>query len=805
MNFSSRRIISQSQLNAFELLSKPIWIFKLEERKVWWANQAGKNFGNIFSLEQFIAREANNFEAETGLDLQNYWQQFSHKTIDKTWTFSDRDSSVSLWLTCSFVNISTDKLAILVEGNLDLETKKQIEVLNQTTSIISVYNFDGSVVMQNSAARLCYGNNRAFSEPNIDFFKGKFVNPGIAERAIAYLERGETFNTETEVYTLKNIRWHELRIEPINSFVTQKKLILVTENDITERKQSELALYAEKEFAHLTLNSISDAIVATNIKGKIKYFNSTAEKLSGLKSHEVKGKFLTEVLTFVDEETRQPIIDPVARVLREDRTIHLAPSTVFVSQGTTEYAVDSSISPIKAKNDKIMGLVLVFKDVTSTRKLNRQLSWQATHDYLTKLFNRQEFERRLQTAINTAKQEREHHVFCYMDLDQFKIVNDTCGHLAGDELLRQIATILQQRVRATDTLARLGGDEFGLLLYQCSLLQAEETANTLKQIIRNFRFIWQGKSFNIGVSIGLVIIDEYTTDLAAIFSAADAACYAAKEDGRNCVKIYRLDDNNLAKQRGERRWISRIKQAIAEDRFCLYCQKIVPVEKSSKIEYYEILLRLQDEAERLIPPMAFIPAAERYGLMITIDCWVISTFFAYYDNYCEQHLSKTKKLSQTIFTINISGVSINNPQFLNFIKDEFSRSRFSPQICFEITETSAIANLAKATQFINELKTIGCCFALDDFGRGMSSLYYLKNLPVDYLKIDGSFIKNLDRDRVNYVMIESFNRIGHAMGIKTIVEFVEDSLILTKLEAIGIDYAQGYGISRPQSIDLLML
>ena len=567
--------------------------------------------------------------------------------------------------------------------------------------------------------------------------------------------------------------------------------------EIEDRTRIEQALFEEKELAQVTLESIGDGVITTDARGNVGHLNPVAEQLTGWRTGEVKGRPIAEVFKIVCEIARKPLDNPVERVLQGHRPVGVSDRTVLIARDGSEYPIDDSAAPIRARDGRTIGAVLVFRDVTRSRQLAHQLSWQAAHDELTGLLNRRAFEQKLAGAIASVREKNQHHVLCYLDLDQFKIVNDTCGHIAGDELLRQVTMLLQKRVRTTDTLARLGGDEFGLLLARCSLLEAEKLAEILRKLIHEFRFVWQGNAFALGTSIGLVAIDENTRDLTHILSAADAACYAAKARGRNCFHVYRSNDRELARQRGERQWIVRINQALEENRFCLYAQQIAPVVPNAGENHYEVLLRLLDKKDRLVPPMAFIPAAERYDLMPEIDRWVIATFFSGYQLFLQTH----PNCAPTAYTINLSGASVSNRDFLDFLKEQFAQYPISPHsICFEITETAAIANLSQAIQLIDELKQLGCRFALDDFGSGMSSLTYLKNLPVDYLKIDGSFVKNITQSRIDAAMVESFNRIAHEMGIQTIAEFVENQAILNKLRAIGLDYAQGNGIAKPRPL-----
>lgn len=427
-----------------------------------------------------------------------------------------------------------------------------------------------------------------------------------------------------------------------------------------------------------------------------------------------------------------------------------------------------------------------------------KLSYQATHDALTGLVNRREFERRLEKALQAAHDEGRTHALCYLDLDQFKIVNDTCGHVAGDELLRQLTVLLQSKVRDVDILARLGGDEFGVLLENCPLEQAQIVADLLRQTVKDFHFVWQNKAFVIGVSVGLVSITRDSESLAFVLSCADAACYAAKDLGRNRVHVYRAEDGEMALRQGEMNWVARITHAIEVNRFRLYCQAIMPLAESSKEgAHFEILLRMLGDQGELIPPMAFIPAAERYGLMPSIDRWVVSTAFGlYWKMFPEKEIGQRHTC-----TVNLSGPSLCDDHFLDFIKRQFSLYQVPHEhICFEITETAAISNLARAIEFIGELRAKGCRFSLDDFGSGLSSFTYLKNMQVDYLKIDGSFVRDMVDDPMDAAMVASINQVGHVMGLKTIAECVETDAVLEKLREMGVDFAQGFCIERPRPV-----
>jgi len=494
---------------------------------------------------------------------------------------------------------------------------------------------------------------------------------------------------------------------------------------------------------------------------------------------------------FEDMESRRPFTDfEIKWTSPREKT-----EKIFLINGKPFYDSDGSFRGYRG----------VGRDITAAHALSTQLTYQASHDTLTGLVNRRELERRLQRALESTKKDSAVHALCYLDLDQFKVVNDTCGHVAGDELLRQLAKVLPKCVRHQDTVARLGGDEFGVLLEHCSKEQALRVAEAMRRMVADFIFIWQDKTFNVGVSIGLVSITQATDNFSALLSAADNACYAAKDLGRNRIHVYDETEAGMVRRHGDMQWVTRIHEAIEENRFELAFQPIVSVESFSPgqdngWDHFELLLRMRDKSGKLIAPGAFLPAAERYNLISKLDRWVISTAF----HWLARHPTHLKRVDHC--SINLSGQSFGNKEFLNFVLGIFKNGGMPPEkICFEITETSAISDLAGAIDFIKALREIGCLFSLDDFGSGLSSFGYLKSLPVDFIKIDGLFVKDIVEDPISYSMVKSINDIGHVMGKKTIAEFVENEAVLSKLREIGVDYAQGYGICKPQPLDELQV
>ncbi|HVY06417.1 MAG TPA: EAL domain-containing protein [Burkholderiales bacterium] len=613
---------------------------------------------------------------------------------------------------------------------------------------------------------------------------------------ISHLKNGAIFDVEVRYETKSGeYRWFRARGQSVRDSIGRAVRMSGSITDMTDRRQAAMDLFVEKERALVTLASIADGVITTDTDGWVEYLNPVAEQLTGWTTANAKGLPMQAILRMVDEANRKVAPNPIEMVLREERAIEAASTMLLVRNDGTEIPIMQSAAPIRARTGEISGVVLVLHDVSRERQYVAKLSYQASHDSLTGLINRSEFERRLGLALKSAAQLGRHHGVMYLDLDQFKIVNDTCGHAAGDQLLRQVSSVLQRRLREGDTLGRLGGDEFGVLLENCAPENSQRIAEELRQTVAECHFAWESRSFNVSVSIGLVNIEHGLFTLADVLSAADTACYLAKENGRNRVQLYHAEDSELSIRQGEMEWIGRLQKALEEDRFVLYSQDIAGLDPAHKLhDHCEILIRMLDEKGELVPPMAFIPAAERYNLMPSIDRWVVRNAFAIIARQQAE-----QETGPAVYAINLSGASIGDERFLDYVREQLAHFKVAPQgICFEITETAAIAKLDKATHFINQLKSLGCLFSLDDFGAGMSSFAYLKHLPVDFLKIDGGFVKDMADDPIDRAMVEAINSVGHVMGKQTIAEFVDGERVVRMLREIGVDFAQGYGVAKPR-------
>jgi diguanylate cyclase (GGDEF)-like protein/PAS domain S-box-containing protein len=571
----------------------------------------------------------------------------------------------------------------------------------------------------------------------------------------------------------------------------------------SERLARELRVIEEQAFvaqalSHVTLASIADAVLCTNLANQVTYMNGAAEALTGWSSAEAMEQPIRTVLNVVPEFNVFSITTDIAQILSGEQRTGSATGSLLKRRDGSTVAIHEHGAPIRDSHSEVIGIVFVLRDITQERAFSTQLRHQATHDALTGLANRREFERRLQHALDDRQRNGTDHALLYVDLDQFKVVNDTCGHAAGDQLLCQVSSAVKQRLRSGDMLARLGGDEFGILLAGCVAADAISLAELIRQRISEQRFPWKDKIFAINASIGVLCLADHQTTVDDAMSAADQACYLAKDNGRNRVQLYRPDDQEMRARHGEMQWVERINAALELDRFVLFAQEIRPLAtwNSSKPggepPHLEILVRMLDANGALISPMAFIPAAERYGLMPRVDRWVIAKACRTLAE-CRIHFGEIPTCM-----INLSGASVTDSGIVEFIRARLSQySLPGDRVGFEMTETAAIGNLSRAAELMGQLKELGCPMSLDDFGSGMSSFGYLRNLPVDYLKIDGEFVKDMASDTVDYAVVEAIFHIGKVMGIKTVAESVEDAETLSALKQIGVDFAQGYHLARP--------
>jgi diguanylate cyclase (GGDEF)-like protein/PAS domain S-box-containing protein len=691
-------------------------------------------------------------------------------------------------------------MEIAMQANEDLLRK----IIGALPTAIIIVNYQGQITLVNKQAEKLFGYGRdeliaqsveillpeSLRAQHVNDRKGYTAQPdaramGLGQDLLARRKDGTTFPVE-------------IGLNPV--VTSQGPMTLSAIVDISVRKAMEATLFAEKERILVTLESIGDAVISTDATGHVDYLNPIAEMLTGWSLAQAQECYLEKVFRILDERTRKLLPNPVARCLAKGSTIKWNDHTVLVSRDGHEYAIEDSVAPIRNRNGRLLGAVLVFRDVSEKRRLVKEIAHQAAHDPLTGLVNRREFEYRLKNLLENVHNQSGEHALCYLDLDRFKVVNDTCGHAAGDELLRQVTQLFRSRIRSRDTLGRLGGDEFGVLLENCSVASAQHIAQALRQLIDDYRFVWDGKTFRIGVSIGLAPISKATKDITTVLTAADSACFVAKETGRNRVHVYQAQDEQVTRQLSESHWVHRIQQALDENRFQLYGQRIAAFESSTATGIYcELLLRLIEADGQVVLPGVFISAAERYQLAVQIDCWVVTHAL----HLLSQQPTFVDRLA--VCAINLSGQSVGNQVFYHHVLKEFDKTGVPPaKICFEITETAAVINLSGATCFIEDLKNLGCRFALDDFGNGLSSLSYLKNLAVDFLKIDGVFVRDTVDDPIDLAMVKSINEIGQLMGKQTIAEHVENEAILKQLEGLGIDYVQGYGISRPCPIEDLI-
>ena len=571
-------------------------------------------------------------------------------------------------------------------------------------------------------------------------------------------------------------------------------VILTVARDVSHRKSLEVSLSRSKRQAQYTLESISEGVITTDNDGRIDYMNLAAETLIGTNRDDASGHRIGELFKLVDDADRRPLGDPVDRCLAMRRRVNMGRRAVLVTlDGEHEHSVELTASPVRGPSNSISGTVVVFHDVGELRGLTRKMSYQATHDPLTGLINRREFERRLDEAMDSAHAEEAVHMLFYMDLDRFKAVNDSCGHMAGDNMLREVAALIKDQVRDSDFVGRLGGDEFGALLIGCPIDKARQIATDICNAIADYRFVWKDKIFNIGISVGLVEISHASGTLQDLMSAADSACYMAKQQGRGKVHVYSARDEAVARERGDIQWLRQLQTALHEDSFELAVQPIIAMRGETDTgPAVEVLIRLNDGRGRSTDSAEFLRPAARYQMMPQIDRWVINATLAAISG------GEIKLAGHRSCAINLSGQTLGDEAFLGFVVDALDRSGVAPSaICFEVTETAILSNVQQAQRFIEVLHGIGCEFSLDDFGSGLGSFSSLKHLPIDYLKIDGTYTRNLQTDLVNQEMVSAMIKLARTMEFQIVAEQVEHQEDFDWLRDVGVDFVQGHFIEAP--------
>jgi diguanylate cyclase (GGDEF)-like protein/PAS domain S-box-containing protein len=662
-------------------------------------------------------------------------------------------------------------------------------IIEGAGSAIVKLDLSGKVVFTNHYARDMFGNNIEAALPT-KIVMALQQEPDSLSSQMRLKKQCRTHNGRS-----KMIAWTVRVLHGINDRVVGAVCV---GNDITESARSNQKsrsryseLLPDEALTNTVLDHIYDGVITVGKDGLVEYLNPVAEQMTGWVCHEAKGQPLKDVYHVVDEKTREPRINSVF-----DRQNRQQPrKTLLLRRDGWEFTIEDTSSKIRDENGNVAGAAIIFRDITELQGMERWMLYEATHDTLTGLINRREFDSRLNQALAAARAEGRHYALCYIDIYNFKLINEHHSREAGDELLKQIATLLHSKVRDTDVLARLSNDEFGVLLNNCSMHNAIETANAFRQAIRDHSFEWEGESINVGISIGLVPIHADSGGVGDVMGLADAACYVAKDKGNHRIHVYRSQDVAVKQRHADLNWVQRIRTALDENQFRLFCQNIVPlnVPDAQHMTHHEILLRMLDKNGDIIRPASFIPAAERYSLMPSIDRWVVQNAL----ELLNDRLRRNQQIG--VFAINLSAQSLDDENFLGFVIDQFDKTCIpASHICFEITESTAISNLMSATRFMSILRGMGCRFALDDFGRGFSSYGYLKNLQIDYLKIDGSFVRDLANDPVDHAMVESINQIGHIMGVQTIAEFVETHDALEKLMTLGVDHVQGYQLGKPR-------
>ena len=636
-----------------------------------------------------------------------------------------------------------------------------------------------------------------------------FYPPGAEEKIRAAIDEaiasGKGWDLELPFVTYRKRQLWVRAMGMVEFDGAQPTRLIGAFQDISQRKFAEIALEENRELLRVTLHSIGDAVVTTDAFSLVTWLNPIAEMMTGWIAATAKGKHITEVLSLVNEETSHRVPNPVLMALKENRIVGMAPNTVLIARDGTRYGIEDSAAPIHNAFGRVIGTVMVFHDVTAARLLTREMLHQARHDSLTGLPNRLEFEARLSRLLLHIQHSSESGAVMFIDLDHFKIVNDTCGHYAGDQLLCQLGALIKSCVRSHDTVARLGGDEFGLLLENCSVRNAERIAQKICDASDQFRFIANPEqAFRVGTSIGIVPIEVPWGVPDDVMRAADDSCYMAKESGRNRFHTWQSQDQAMRARIGESLLGARIEKALDERSFELYAQRIEAiapaVDAHAQGLHCEVLLRLRDADGKLLAPGTFLPVAERYQLSSRVDRWVVQEVF---DRLSAMESSVALP---DLLAINLSGQSISDRSFHEFITGLLDRASFNVRVlCFEITETAAVTNLVEATVFLDAMRQRGIRIALDDFGAGMSSFGYLKNFNVDFLKIDGQFVRGVTSDPLDLVSVRSFCDVARVLGIQTIAEYVEREEQRVILQELGVDFAQGFLLHQPEPLANLLL
>ena len=744
-------------------------------------------------IEQVLSGELDYYDVEVRMRHRDGHMVWVH---DRGHVASYDDKGAPLWLMGTHTDITARKEAEerLFESNRSFERTGSIanvggwhfdlrnDVLTWSEQTYRIHDLDDATELN--------------VELGLSFYTDESREQVSAAMAAAVSDR-KPWDLELEISTAKGrMIWVRVSGEPELEDGEVVRLVGAIQ-DITWKHETEREAAESRELLQVTLKSIGEGVITTDLAGRVAWMNPQAEKMCGWSFEAAQNRLITDVCDLFDEESGLRASDPTSLCIAEGAVqVSEGYHLMRALQGPLR-AIEYSASPITDDHGDIFGAVLIIRDVSEQRDMSREMRYRATHDGLTGLVNRSEFETRLTRLLEGVHQSEDaNNALMYIDLDEFKIVNDSCGHAEGDRLLRQIAQIFAGSIRARDTLARLGGDEFGVILEHCTVQQAQRVAQSICDAVDEYRFDHDGRRFRVGASIGLVPISASAENADAILKAADNACYAAKEAGRNRVHLWRDEDERIQMRQGQMAWTNRIENALDDDRFVLFGQQIRPIDRARRGGHCEVLLRMVDTDGELVPPGAFLPAAERYHLAQRVDRWVVNAVFA----WIREHAAEMQHLET--LAINLSGQSISDHNFHQFLYTALENASFDvSKLCFEITETAVITRLEEAARFVERLNSLGVRTALDDFGAGASSFGYLKQLPVDYLKIDGQFVRDVIDDDLDLVAIRSFVDVARVVGIDTIAEFVESEEILIRLAELGVDFAQGYLIHKPEPLD----